>query len=53
VELRNAVAIALDVIARGERGINQEAFVEDVLKRVAETSKKAISTAVRRCQDRG
>lgn len=40
VELRNAVAIALDVIARGERGTNQEAFVEDVLKRVAETSKK-------------
>ncbi len=40
VELRNAVAIALDVIARGERGTNQEAFVEDVLKRVAETTKK-------------
>lgn len=40
VELRNAVAIALDVIARGERGTNKEAFVEDVLKRVAETTKK-------------
>jgi hypothetical protein len=40
VELRNAVAIALDVIARGERGTNQEAFIEDVLKRVAETTKK-------------
>jgi tetratricopeptide (TPR) repeat protein len=40
VELRNAVGIALGVIARGERGTNQEAFVEDVLKRLAETTKK-------------
>lgn len=40
VELRNAVSIALDVIAKGERGSNQEAFVEDVLKRLAETTKK-------------
>ena len=40
VELRNAVGIALDVIAKGERGTNQEAFVEDVLKRLAETTKK-------------
>jgi tetratricopeptide (TPR) repeat protein len=38
-ELENAVTIALDVIARGERGANQEAFVEDVLKRLAETTK--------------
>jgi tetratricopeptide (TPR) repeat protein len=40
VELRNAVGIALDVIAKGERGTNQEAFVEDILKRLAETTKK-------------
>ena len=40
VELRHAVAIALDVIAKGERRSNQEAFVEDVLKRLAETTKK-------------
>jgi tetratricopeptide (TPR) repeat protein len=39
VELRHAVSIALDVIAKGERGTNQEAFVEDVLKRLAETTK--------------
>jgi tetratricopeptide (TPR) repeat protein/pimeloyl-ACP methyl ester carboxylesterase len=39
VELRHAVGIALDVIAKGERGSNQEAFVEDVLKRLAETTK--------------
>ncbi|MGH6842577.1 MAG: esterase/lipase family protein, partial [Methylocella sp.] len=37
VELRHAVGIALDVIAKGGRGTNQEAFVEDVLKRLAET----------------
>jgi tetratricopeptide (TPR) repeat protein/pimeloyl-ACP methyl ester carboxylesterase len=40
VELRHAVSIALGVIAKGERGSNQEAFVEDVLKRLAETTKK-------------
>ncbi len=40
VELRHAVGIALGVIAKGERGSNQEAFVEDVLKRLAETTKK-------------
>src|SRR6202022_3980508 len=40
VELKNAVSIALDVIAKGERGSNQEAFVEDVLKRLAETTKR-------------
>jgi tetratricopeptide (TPR) repeat protein/pimeloyl-ACP methyl ester carboxylesterase len=39
VELRNAVTIALDVIAKGERPTNQEAFVADVLKRLAETTK--------------
>ena len=39
-ELENAIGIALDVIAKGERGTNQEAFVEDVLKRLAETTKK-------------
>jgi tetratricopeptide (TPR) repeat protein len=39
-ELENAVGIALDVIAKGERGSNQEAFVEDVLKRLAETTKR-------------
>jgi len=38
-ELEYAVGIALDVIARGERGTNQEAFVEDVLKRLAETTR--------------
>jgi tetratricopeptide (TPR) repeat protein len=38
-ELENAVGIALNVIAKGERGSNQEAFVEDVLKRLAETTK--------------
>jgi tetratricopeptide (TPR) repeat protein len=38
-ELGNAVGIALDVISRGERGSNQEAFVEDVLKLLAETTK--------------
>jgi tetratricopeptide (TPR) repeat protein len=39
-ELENAIGIALGVIAKGERGSNQEAFVEDVLKRLAETTKK-------------
>ncbi|WGJ13471.1 tetratricopeptide repeat protein [Methylocapsa sp. D3K7] len=40
VELRSAVGIALDVIAKGERGTNEGAFVEDVLKRLAETTKR-------------
>lgn len=39
-ELENAIGIALDVIAKGERSTNQEAFVEDVLKRLAETTKR-------------
>ena len=39
-ELENAIGIALGVIAKGELGSNQEAFVEDVLKRLAETTKK-------------
>lgn len=39
-ELEYAVGIALDVIAKGERGTNQEAFVEDVLKRLAETTRR-------------
>jgi exonuclease VII small subunit/pimeloyl-ACP methyl ester carboxylesterase len=38
-ELENAIGIALGVIAKGELGSNQEAFVEDVLKRLAETTK--------------
>ncbi len=38
-ELRNAVGIALDVIAKGERPSNEEDFVKDVLKRLAETTK--------------
>ena len=38
--MENAVATALDVIAKGERGSNQETFVEDILKRLAETTKK-------------
>ena len=39
MELRHAVSIALDVIAKGERPTNQEEFVENVLKRLAETTK--------------
>lgn len=39
-ELENAVATALDVIAKVERGSNQETFVEDKFKRLAETTKK-------------
>ncbi|MFZ3328069.1 MAG: alpha/beta fold hydrolase [Methylocella sp.] len=38
-ELENAIGIALGVIAKGERGSNQVVFVEDVLKRLAETTK--------------
>ena len=36
VELEHAVEIALDVIARGERGTNEDAFVNTVLAQVAE-----------------
>lgn len=39
-ELENAVGIALNVIAQGERGTNQEEFVENVLKRLAEMTKR-------------
>ena len=39
-ELEDAVGIALDVIAKGERGTNQEEFVENVLKRLAEMTKR-------------
>ena len=35
-ELERAVEVALDVIARGERGTNDDAFVNAVLARVAE-----------------
>ena len=35
-ELENAIALALDVIARGRRGTNEDDFVNDVLKSVAE-----------------
>jgi len=38
-ELENAVAIALETIARGRRGSNEDEFVNDVLKRVAEQTK--------------
>jgi tetratricopeptide (TPR) repeat protein len=38
-EVEHAVGIALDVIARGERGGNQDAFVETVLRRLAETTR--------------
>jgi tetratricopeptide (TPR) repeat protein/pimeloyl-ACP methyl ester carboxylesterase len=37
--LENAVAIALESIARGERGTNQDQFVNTVLERVAEQTK--------------
>ena len=37
--LENAVGIALDSIARGERGINEDQFVNTVLERVAEQTK--------------
>jgi tetratricopeptide (TPR) repeat protein len=39
-ELEHAVAIALDVMARGERGSNLGAFVDTVLARVGEETKK-------------
>ncbi len=35
-ELERAVEVALDVIARGERGTNDDAFVNSVLERVAD-----------------
>src|SRR4051794_39214318 len=35
-ELERAVEVALDVIRRGERGTNEDAFVNAVLARVAE-----------------
>jgi phage gp16-like protein len=35
-ELKRAVEVALDVIARGERGTNDDAFVNAVLAQVAE-----------------
>jgi tetratricopeptide (TPR) repeat protein len=37
--LENAVGIALESIARGERGTNQDGFVNAVLERVAEQTK--------------
>jgi hypothetical protein len=39
IEVESAVTIALDVIARGERGTNLDAFVNSVLERVAEKTK--------------
>jgi tetratricopeptide (TPR) repeat protein len=38
-EIENAVAIALEAIARGERGTNEDQFVNSVLERVAERTK--------------
>jgi hypothetical protein len=38
-ELEHAVEIALDVIARGERGGNEDAFVSTVLAEVAEKTR--------------
>ncbi len=39
-ELENAVVIALDVIARGKGGVNDGEFIDGVLARVAELTKK-------------
>ena len=39
VELERAVDVALDVIARGERGTNYDAFVDLVLSKVAEKTR--------------
>jgi tetratricopeptide (TPR) repeat protein len=39
-ELEHAVAVALDVMAQGERGSNLGAFVDAILARVAEETKK-------------
>jgi hypothetical protein len=41
IELERAVEIALDVITRGERGTNDDAFVPLVLTRVAEKIRSA------------
>jgi tetratricopeptide (TPR) repeat protein len=38
-ELENGIAIALDAIAKGERGTNQGKFINDVLARVGEQTK--------------
>jgi hypothetical protein len=38
-ELENAVEVALDVIAKGERGTNLDAFVDAVLGLVAEKTR--------------
>jgi tetratricopeptide (TPR) repeat protein len=38
-ELENAVAVALETIARGKRGTNEDEFVNAVLKRIAEQTK--------------
>jgi hypothetical protein len=40
VELKRAVEVAHDVIARGERGTNAEGFVEKVLSEIAEKTKR-------------
>jgi tetratricopeptide (TPR) repeat protein len=40
IELESAVSIALDVIARGERGTNLDAFISAVIARVAEETKR-------------
>src|SRR5690242_3092304 len=39
IELEHAVTVALDVIARGEQGANQDDFVNLVLARVAEKTR--------------
>jgi hypothetical protein len=39
IELERAVEIALDVIARGERGSNEDAFINAVLAEVAEKTR--------------
>jgi len=40
VELERAVEIALDVIARGERGTNEDGFLADILARLGELTKR-------------
>ena len=40
IELESAVGIALKVIARGERGTNLDAFINAVIARVAEETKR-------------
>ena len=44
-ELERAVAVALDVIARGERGANHDDFVNAVLAEVAKKTRIVTSTA--------